>query len=84
MEIWKPIKNYPEFEVSNLKRVKSTQRILTTKKGQSYTVNERVLKQYKDVSGNNQIIICKDNRKNYLLVDILYFQAFVSTKEKGK
>lgn len=82
-EVWMPIEKYPEYEISNLKRVRSTYRVLTSITGYEYVVREKILKQFKDVAGNNQIIIGKNNRKIYLLIDILYYQAFVSKKQSN-
>ena len=43
MEIWKEIKGYESYEVSNLGRVKSLARIVTTAKG-SRVLKEKILK----------------------------------------
>jgi hypothetical protein len=44
-EIWKPVKGYEGiYEVSNLGRVKSLERIVKRSNGKKYTVNEIILK----------------------------------------
>ena len=44
-EIFKPIPSYPDYEASNLGRIKSKQRVVVAKTGRKYIVKEKILKQ---------------------------------------
>jgi hypothetical protein len=53
-EIWKPIKNYEGYyEVSNLGRIRSNERVHTNKMGKRRTVSEKILKSH---SCNNKYV----------------------------
>lgn len=55
-EIWKPVKGYEGlYEVSNLGRVKSLERIVERSDGKKYTVNERILKARMTLNGYYRI-----------------------------
>ena len=57
MEIWKKMKEFGDYEVSNLGRVKSPDFILKVPTGQSWIRKGKILKPYK-------------NKKGYLICDI--------------
>ncbi len=59
-EEFKSIENYPGYEISNLGRVKSVSRYVTTKCNAKRFVKERVLKQRKDKDGY-YIVMLRNN-----------------------
>jgi len=67
-EIWKIIEDFPNYEVSNMGRVKS----LRKWRG----ISNRILKPYKMDNGYHQIKICKNGRKYSKYIHILIFENF--------
>ena len=67
-EIWKDIPGFERlYQVSNLGRVKSLQRVITRKNGWKQTIKERVLKQA-DLNGYKIVGLSKkDFHKTYLV-----------------
>ena len=61
-EVWKKVKGFEGYYmVSNLGRVKSLKRII--KRGDvSQTINEKILKQYKDKDGYYSVRLNKDGK----------------------
>lgn len=74
-EIWFSIKRYPNYLISNLKRVKSVKRTFLDKKGKKFTVKEKILTIRKDRAGNDQVVIWDGNKINYELIEVLWFQS---------
>lgn len=65
-EIWKEISNFLDYEVSNLGRVKSKKRIVTTKQNKKYSVKEKILKpQINNKTGYMQYTLIKNKKKDY-------------------
>ena len=76
MEIWKDIEGYEGlYQVSNIGRVKSMNRIVNNNGGIDYR-EERVLKQDIDRGGYKQIHLCKDGKRRTLKVHRLVAKAF--------
>jgi len=79
-EIWEDIKGYEGFyQVSNLGRVKSRERLKRHPRGNGYLpVHERILRQSKNTWGYSQVTLYKDGKpKTNLPVHRLVAQAFI-------
>ncbi len=68
IEEWKVIKDYPDYQVSNLGRVKSFKKC----RG----INERILKVSKNTSGYLYVRLCKDKRVDTHRIHRLVLQTF--------
>lgn len=78
-EIWKEISNFPDYEVSNLGRVKSKKRIVTTKQNKKYSVKEKILKpQINNKTGYMQYTLIKNKKKITKLAHILVAETFLN------
>ena len=63
-EIWKDIAGYEDlYQVSNMGRVKSLERIVSRKNGRRFSVNERILKPSTNHKGYLQVVLCKGSGK---------------------
>lgn len=77
-EEWRPIKNYPLYQVSNLGRVKSiTYERYVAKLGRVFYYHERILKQATDSKGYLRVGIYKDGKRHTLRVNRLVAIAFI-------
>ena len=83
MEIWKEVKGYIDYEVSNLGRVKSLARTIHRTNGTTQTYKQRILKPCVDSCGYLSVNISKNlkmkNKKVHQLVAI----AFLNHKPCG-
>ncbi len=70
-EIWKPIREYPDYQISNFGRVKSFKRYHGT--------NERILKQIKTKKGYLRVDLSYNKSKK---VHVLVFETFNNYKLK--
>ena len=78
MEIWKPMADWPGYEVSNQGRVQSLQRRIIRSNGRPYTVSHRILKPCIDSSGYVQFKAYQgDGTKTNVLVSREVYKAFV-------
>lgn len=78
-EIWKEISNFSDYEVSNLGRVKSKKRIVTTKQNKKYPVKEKILKpQINNKTGYMQYALIKNKKKITKLAHILVAETFLN------
>lgn len=78
-EIWKEILNFSDYEVSNLGRVKSKKRIVTTKQNKKYPVKEKILKpQINNKTGYMQYVLIKNKKKITKLAHILVAETFLN------
>lgn len=69
MEIWKDIKDYPNYQVSNMGRVKSL--------NYNRTGKERILKNYKNNMGYLQVYLYKEGKVKMYYIHRLVSQAFI-------
>ena len=85
-EIWKPVKDYEGFyEVSNLGRVRSTERTVTVyRNGKTYKwhFHQRILKQYADTSGYMTVDLHKQDGGCQPKVHRLVAEAFIPNPYK--
>lgn len=63
-EIWKPIKNYPNYEISNLGRVKSKERMVNTIGGAKRKIREKIIKPTFDSRGYYVVSLYNENGKS--------------------
>ena len=68
-EIWKDISGYPNYQVSNLGRVKSL--------GNDKNRKEKILKSSKEGWGYLQVLLSKDGKSKYFKVHRLVASAFL-------
>lgn len=81
MEIWKTIKGFENYEVSNYGNVRSLERTITSKKWGYQKIKGRVLK--KNISGRYETVILSSNNKiKSFLVHRLVCIAFVDNKQE--
>jgi len=82
LEVWKDIKGYEgSYQVSNMGRVKSLERIILKKNGKKQTIRERILKPF-DSHGYLRVIICNSSgKKKHFPVHRLVCQAFHKNPE---
>ena len=82
-EIWKPIKNYEGlYEVSNMGRVKSLERVTVGKNGRKYHVKERILKDFSDTDGYLRVNLYDNKRiQKNLKVHRLVAEAFITNPD---
>lgn len=73
-EIWKDIKDYEDYMVSNLGRVKSKARLSR----QNHPLSEKILSQHNNSSGYKYVDCVNDFGRKHLLVHRLVAKAFVS------
>ena len=75
-EEWRSIDGYPNYQVSNLGRVKSIKR--KVKKWNGYrTVSECILKPRKNRYGYLQLLLSNENKRKTMLVHRLVCEAFL-------
>lgn len=85
VEVWNPIPGYEGFyEVSNIGRVKSVDRVLTRKNGYKIKVNERIISQRGHPSGYLMVSLAKYGTYEHLLVHRLVAIAFIGECPEGK
>lgn len=63
-EIWKPIKDYPNYEISNLGRVKSKERYVNTIGGAKRKIREKIIKPTLDGRGYYVVSLYNESGKS--------------------
>jgi len=82
MEIWEDIEEYEGlYQVSDHRRVKSLERVITRSNGSKQTIPERILKPCKDKDGYHRVILCKNLKKKNYAVCRLVAKAFIPNPE---
>lgn len=83
LEVWKEIKDYPNYEISNYGKVKSKERITNVgiKNQKQYLRKERILKLQKDRKGYMQVVLYNENGYKHFKVHKLVANAFIENKE---
>lgn len=78
IEEWKDIEGYEGlYQVSNLGRVKSLDRIIYRNNGRIQTLRERILKPAKISGGYQFVLLSKDGKTKHCLVHRLVASAFI-------
>ena len=83
MEIWKTIEGYENYQVSNLGRVKSLERVINRSNNKKQFIRERILKYATSNSGYFFIVINKDKKRKLIYVHKLVAIAFLNHKTRG-
>ena len=82
-EIWKDIPNYEGYyQVSNLGRVKSLDRIITYSNGKEVYTKGKIIKQSKDSHNRLRLILNKNGKKKNYFVHSLVALAFIGERPK--
>ena len=86
MEIWKDIKGFEEFyQVSSYGQVKSLERFFPAGRGYKERLKkERILKQGKASSGYENVVLCKEEKKQTFTVHRLVAETFIPNPENKK
>lgn len=83
-EVWKDIKGYEGlYQVSNLGRVKSLDRVITYKDGRKCLFRERILKLQTDRYGYCQIQLCKDGEIKNHRIHVLVAKHFIGERPES-
>tara|TARA_R110001632_G_C11076374_1_gene387963 strand:- start:13 stop:513 length:501 start_codon:yes stop_codon:yes gene_type:complete len=82
MEIWKEVKGYRDYEVSNLGRVKSLARIVITAKG-SRTCKEKILKPSVDGQGYLKVCLSSNGKGKVKRIHRLVAIVFLNHTPNG-
>lgn len=72
-EEWKTIKDYPDYEVSNMGRVKSHK-----------FKKERILKQTRNSAGYYHVCLYGDHKSRYINVHVLVVDTFIRPRKDGE
>lgn len=84
VEEWRPIPDWEGiYDVSDLGRVKSLERVVMRGNGWKYTVRERILKLTSDKDGYPGVGLCMNGRAKHFLVHRLVLLAFVGLPPPG-
>jgi hypothetical protein len=76
-EIWKPIKDFDGYFVSNLGRVKSAERVIMRSNGMKQTIYGRMIKISYDHDGYPKVSMNKDKKRHTRRIHRLVAQAFI-------
>ena len=76
-EIWKEIEGYPNYQVSNMGRVKSLERNVVKGNGGLYKIEEKILKSIKKRDGYLQINLSKEGKQKTCLIHRLVASTFL-------
>jgi len=83
-EIWKPVKGYEGlYQVSNLGRVKSLERIVERSNGSKQTINERILKGVLNSAKYLHLNLCNQGVIKSKLIHQLVAESFFNHKPCG-
>lgn len=83
LEVWKPIKDFPNYEISNFGNVKSKSRYTKTKNGVMALRKDLLLKGYIDKKGYHIVILYKNKKPIANKIHRLVAKHFID-KIKGK
>lgn len=83
-EVWKDITGYEgHYQVSNLGRVKSLERIAPNQRNCRAFVSERILKERKKKSGYLQVALSKNGKYKHISIHSLVAQEFLGHNPDG-
>lgn len=76
LEVWKPIENYPNYQISNFGNVKSKERYTKQRNGLNLR-KEKILKQQIDKKGYKYVRLYNSDGWKYFKVHILVARTFI-------
>jgi|LGOV01.1.fsa_nt_gb hypothetical protein len=76
-EIWRDIKGYPNYQVSNLGRIKSLKRYVGVRSGSKRVVRERILKRHMSAKGYCNATLRLNNKQHTKSFHRLVALAFI-------
>ena len=76
LEVWKDIEDYPNYQVSNLGRVKSKERYTKQRNGMNLR-KEKILNSQKDHKGYLYVRLYNENGWKYFKIHILVAKTFI-------
>lgn len=80
-EIWKDIEGYEGlYQVSNLGRVKSLERVVSRSDGRTQKVSDKIRKSYLDDDGYPRLSLSREGAKKTVKIHRLVAQAFIYRK----
>ena len=83
-EIWKDIPGYENmYQVSDLGKVRSVDRVIIRRDGKKYTSKGKILKQNTDRYGYNYVNLRKDYNQKSFIIHNLVTSIFIGEKPKG-
>lgn len=82
MEYWKPIKEKPQYLISNKGRIKSTKRVIVKANGISQTINERIIKTFINKNGYEVAVIQDGEKGKHFQVHRLVSIAFIDNPKR--
>lgn len=83
VEIWKTYPGCSSYEVSNLGRVRSVDRTVTTKHGRSWTQRGKILSIATNHLGRTSVVISKNGECRSVQVSHLVYETFVGPRPDG-
>lgn len=82
IEIWKVIKDYPNYMVSNMGRIKSLERnIVKGRGGGLHKIEEKILKNCKNSCGYLQVSLYKEGKQKRFYIHRLVAQVFLDNPD---
>ena len=83
VEIWKDIKDFPNYQISNFGRIKSKERITNVgiKNVKEIKREERILKLFHNKKGYTQTILYRDKKQYPIKIHRLVANAFIPNPE---
>ena len=84
-EVWKDIPEYEGlYQVSNLGRVRSVDRIIVKKNKATMLYKGKILKYYEDTKGRLSVSLSKNDKKKNIRVHIIVAETFISKRPDKK
>ena len=81
-EVWRTIRGYPNYEVSNLGRVKSKERVIVDRLGRVRHLPSRMLKQG-DSEGYAFVNLSQNGKSDSIKVHVLVAMMFLGARPEG-
>lgn len=84
-EVWKPVTGYEGlYEVSDLGRVRSLDRVVTGKDGRDERHNGKILRSQKLYNGYLEVHVSKNGKRKHRTIHSLVAEAFLGPRPRGR
>lgn len=83
VEVWRPVVGFPSYEVSNLGRARSVDRVIETVNGRMCRYRGQLLAPIEDPDGYRQAAVARPGRRRTVRVHVLMMEAFVGPRPEG-